>query len=302
MIKSTKMTLTQKLLFNIKKVFTLKQVRADEPQAGAQPQAGVGAGAGAPVQTQAQPGATTQTGGATAGAVQNQPAYGAGFVQTPQVNIEQLMTQVRQEEKNKLYPEINGLKATNSALVAKNNDLMLQLGTKDATIAELNAQLETARNSVTESKEYKDLLAENNTLKSENETLKAEAQKFQLKGIIDGVVAQYQGKIIPELVTGTTKEEIEASAKKSNERYLQLFGGVQQQAQQTQQSQVGYEAQQQQSMFNTQPNTQYQTPVANPNAVGYVGATQATVSDEAVRGMTMEQYAQYRKQMGIGRR
>lgn len=288
-------TLLQKVLINVKKV--LRPVKADEvPGQG---------GATAPVNG-VQPEVQTQQ-----NQVVTQPSVQAqAQVQQPQmpINVEQLMAQVRKEEKDKLYPQINELKVTNQALVQKNNDLMLQVGTKEAKIQELTAKLETAEKNVADTDEVKALKADNATLKSENEKLKAQIEEGKLQSFKNEELAKYNGAIIPELVTGTTEEEIVESAKKSNARFLELTGGVvpgaqsnQQtaQAQQTQQNQSSQGAQAVNQTVNTAPNV---TPtVANPVAGGVLGA-QGSMSPDAIRGMSMEQFAEYRKQIGLGRR
>lgn len=267
-------TLLQKLLTNIKKAF--RPVKADETQTGA---SATQQSVAQPVQQQVQ-----------------QPVTRPAVQPVQQIPYEQLIAQARKEEKDKLYPQINELKASNQALIQKNNDLMLQVGTKEAKIQELTAQLETAQANVSDSEEVKTLKAEIETLKTENGTLKAEIEQGKLQSVKDEEIAKYKGAIIPELVTGTTKEEIAESAKKSNERFLELTGGVVPGAQQQQVAQPQVTQPQ-----ATQQNVAQPT-VANPVAGGILGVQGGAISDDSIRSMSMEQYAQLRKQLGIGRR
>ena len=57
------------------------------------------------------------------------------------VNFEDLIAKARQQEKAKLYPQIQKLQEQNNALTEKNNTHLLTIGEKDARISELEKEL-----------------------------------------------------------------------------------------------------------------------------------------------------------------
>ena len=93
---------------------------------------------------------------------------------------------------------------------------------------------------------------------------------------------EFKGQIIPELVSGDTKEAIDESLAKSKARYEELIGVKQQPQQQQQQTpQVG-----------AVPTM----PVGNPNTQSFISST---ISAEDIRTMTPEQWAEYRTKLGL---
>lgn len=166
---------------------------------------------------------------------------------TPQattVNFEDLIAKARQQEKAKLYPQIQKLQEQNNALTEKNNAHLLTIGEKDAKISELEKQLAEANNSSKKGASEKEasLLSEIEELKKElndvksntvsREELEAEIKaEYEVKLYREQKLREVGDTVIPELITGTTKEEIDASIKVSQERYNQItskvLGGVQ---------------------------------------------------------------------------
>lgn len=257
----------QKVICNIKKVFSLRPVLAEEVVAGAEPvvQPTV-VDPVAPLAT-VQPVVTSQ----------------------PLISFEQLIAQARQEEKSKLYPEITSLKADKVKLTKDLNDALLQLGTKEATIMELRGQLEVAKTGTVDPEEVRVLKEKIVTLETENNVFKSEAEQASTQKLREAEILKYEGKVIPELVTGTTVEEIAESVKASNARYLEITGGV-----------VGAPQTQAPTNFQTPPLVGgFQSPTfANPVVDG-VGFDNRVVTDSMIRNMSATEYASWRKQAGL---
>ena len=154
---------------------------------------------------------------------------------TPQqtVNFEDLIANARKQEKDKLYPQIKKLEEEKKKLVEKNNQHLLTIGEKDARIKEL--ELLTNSDSVSEKE---------TALQNEIESLKTtianmEKDAISVEEIESSIRAEYEVKlyreqklreigdtVIPELIVGTTKEEIDASIVASQERFNQISNKI----------------------------------------------------------------------------
>lgn len=163
---------------------------------------------------------------------------------TPVVNYEDLIANAREQEKAKLYPQIKKLKEEKSSLVEKNNAHLLSLGEKEAEIKELKKQLEQALNTNSQgaNEREKSLLSEIETLKAtieelKNNTVSREEIENEIRGEYEVKLYREQklrevgDSVIPELITGSTKEEIDSSIEISKKRYEEItsrvLGGVQ---------------------------------------------------------------------------
>lgn len=156
-----------------------------------------------------------------------------------QVNFEDLVAKARKEEKDKLYPQIKDLKEENGKLTEKVNAQLLTIESKDKEITALKAELEEAKNATSKSDDdkVKALKKEIKDLKAEKEAL--EKDKVDVTEIENNIRAEYEVKlyreqklreggneIIPELVTGVTKEDIDASFEVAKNRYNDIIKNV----------------------------------------------------------------------------
>lgn len=161
-------------------------------------------------------------------------------VNTAPISYEQLIAQARAEEKNKLYPEIERLKAESNSKTVKVNDLMLALGTKENEIADLKKQLEKAQSGQANNEE---LVKAQNTIADLTAQLEAEKNKvnqIELDYYKKAKLQEAEGKIIPDLVHGTTKEEIDASIEASKTRYAEIIASATKQPQPTPQPRADF--------------------------------------------------------------
>ena len=160
------------------------------------------------------------------------------------VNFEDLIAKARQQEKAKLYPQIQKLQEQNNALTEKNNAHLLTIGEKDARISELEKQLAESNNASKKGASEKEASLLSKIAELEKELTDIKANTVSREEIEAEIKAEYDVKlyreqklrevgdtVIPELITGTTIEEIDASIKVSQERYNQItskvLGGVQ---------------------------------------------------------------------------
>lgn len=149
---------------------------------------------------------------------------------TGTVNFEDLVRKAREEEKNKLYPQIEKLKKDK-------NDLLLVVAEREATIKEQEKTITDLQKNhsklakdVEESTSTNKVVQEQALLISQLEQQLEETQSqyetemnsLKLNSYRDGLIAQAGGEIIAELVTGNTEEEINASIELAKQRYAEI--------------------------------------------------------------------------------
>ena len=221
--------------------------------------------------------------------------------QTQTVSYEQLIARARQEEKDKLYPQLQAEKDKVKELIQKNNELLVKMGSLQNEYDVVKAQLEDFKNNkgVNENAEITKLKAELDKVKKEYKEFKeGTVDEATLRQQVEAEVKQqyevemykveklnsdeFKGQIIPELVSGDTKEAIDESLAKSKARYEELIGVNRNQQQQPQQGQ----------QLGAVPTM----PVGNPNTQSFISAT---ISAEEIQRMTPEQWAEYRTKLGL---
>lgn len=197
----------------------------------------------------------------------------------PQVNVNDLIAKARADEKAKLYPQIESLKAD------KANALNL-LTEKDKEISKLTADLEATKSSLTTTKQeaeegtkanktVQELTLSLSKVKQDLDVLQVkydtDINAVRIEGIREKEIAKANGQIIPELVLGNTEEEILASVQASKQRYQAI---------------------QEQAISNIQ------MPSVNP-ATNAMSKVFAEKSIEEISSMTPQQYAEYRTQLNL---
>lgn len=162
------------------------------------------------------------------------------------INFEDLIAKARKEEKEKLYPQINSLKEEVAKITEKYNKALLtieELKEEKANLEKTIAELKNTSNKSEDekikalNKEIEQLKKENAKLQEELEKNKVNPQEIEEKIRNEYEVKLYREKIlrettekgigfIPELVTGTTKEEIDASLELAKKRYEDIISKV----------------------------------------------------------------------------
>lgn len=193
------------------------------------------------------------------------------------VNFEELIAKARKEERDKLYPQLEKLKE-------KNNNLLLVVEERDKELASTKAELETLRKNADKLKKDVEEGTKTNKTVSQLTTnialLERQLEELQAKydNDINSLTLEMYKKekiagandIIPELVNGSTQEEIDAAIELSRQRFKaieeQIIGSV-------------------------------QMPTANPSSnVMTIGKD---MSMDDIANMPPEQWAEVRKKMGL---
>ena len=139
------------------------------------------------------------------------------------MNFEQLIAQARREEKEKLYPQIEKLKAQAEVLTKQVNEALLAKGAAEKELADLKESQKKG-----DSEEVTKLKAQVEALKSDNENLKKNTvseedlrkkleEEYQVKLYAKDKLAENKDKILSvfaEKVVGNTKEEIDLAIEK----------------------------------------------------------------------------------------
>ena len=196
---------------------------------------------------------------------------------TPAINYEDLIARARKEEKDKLYPKIQKLEGENASLVEKHNKALLTIANKDQEIEELKARVNNTN--ATDSEEVKNLKAEIKELKKQ--VKEYEANIVDPEKIREEISAEYEVKlykeqklrevgeeVIPELVFGNTKEEIDQSIEVAKSRYQSIVG-------------------------------KYKTPEVPPANVNTSSMNIGNLNADDIAKMTPAQWSEYRKQLNL---
>lgn len=145
----------------------------------------------------------------------------------PQVDIDALLSKAREQEKAKLYPEIEKLKGEVKAKSDKLNAEIIKsanledvVAEKEKEITRLNGLIEKAKQegkSLGEA-ELTALAQERDTYKAEAEKVKAEFEAYKNQQEVEAYKASKIGDIdedFRDLVVGSTKEEIDKNYTKA---------------------------------------------------------------------------------------
>jgi len=155
------------------------------------------------------------------------------------INYEDLIARARKEEKEKLYPKIKSLEEKIVDMTNTINNHLLTIGGKDTVIADLQAKLKEPKGDETEV--VKNLKSQISNLEKQLEDLKSkqpqevdeEALRTTIRTEIEN---EYEVKLYrieklaeagediltPELVIGTTKEEIDQSIESQKTKTLEI--------------------------------------------------------------------------------
>lgn len=197
------------------------------------------------------------------------------------VNFEELISKARKEEKDKLYPQIQGYKKQVDDLTSLHNNTLLDMASKDKTIEELNKRIEELSQTKATPEDVAQLTSQIQALQLENQQLK-ESQvnveelttkinsEWEVKLYREQKLREVGNTVIPELVNGATKEEIDQSLELSQQRFREIV----------QQNHGGIGS----------------LPSSNINTNKY---TIKDINPLDVRNMSMEEWAEKRKAMGL---
>ena len=212
---------------------------------------------------------------------------------SPSIDIEDLMSKVRQEEKSKLYPQIEKLKADLEEKTNKINSYLISSAEKEEIIKELNGKIalleeegvakvaEAKKESSTElekelEKVRKELEAKNAELQSKD----AEFENYKVSKELEAYRAEKLKDVdetVADLVTGNTKEDIDASAEKAKALYEKVLA---------------------KAGAKSDPAKNKASAVAKPNLKGTVEVF-GELNEEDIRKMSTADWKEYRKRFGL---
>ena len=163
---------------------------------------------------------------------------------TPTINYEDLIAKARKEEKEKQYKSIEKLKSQVNTLTEQHNNDLLKVADLEKKLQEANDKLTKAGSG--DSEELKTLKESVKTLEKEKKDLEDKVKDFESKKPVSReeveaevraeLEAEYEVKtykatkmaelkddiLVPELVFGNTKEEIDSSIQSALERSAEI--------------------------------------------------------------------------------
>lgn len=144
------------------------------------------------------------------------------------IDFESLIAKARKEEKEKLYPEITRLKEELEKKVTRINELLLAIGEKDEIISQKEKEIKDlgSNSKKSESQEVKDLKIKIADLENKLSEKDGEISSIKLDSYKQSKMAEAGGEIIPELVTGSSEEEIDLAIEKAKARYKEIISKV----------------------------------------------------------------------------
>lgn len=229
----------------------------------------------------------------------NNSTDGTDSVKTPTINYEDLIAKARKEEKEKQYKTIEKLKGQIDTLTKQHNDDLLVKADLEKQLQEANTKLTKAGSG--DSEEVKTLKETIKGLEKEKEDLDKKVKEYESKKPVDRdevvaevraeLEAEYEVKtykatkmaelkddiLVPELVFGNTKEEIDASIQSALDRSAEIKKNL-----------------------GVDKKSSKRTPKspANPSISG-IQDTEVSLERLATMDVSSPEYADLRKQLGL---
>lgn len=220
----------------------------------------------------------------------------------PTINYEDLISKARAEEKSKQYKTIEKLKGQIDTLTKQHNDDLLKIGQLEKDLETANKKLETSGQG--DSEEIKTLRKEIEDLNKEKKELTKKLEEFEKNTVTreeleteirTELEAEYETKtykaekmaelkddiLVPELVIGNTKEEIDASIEVALSKSKEI------------REKLGITDEPPKSPQGRTPKT--------PSSPSMRGIQNAQFSEDYIASLDVSspEYAEFRKQMGL---
>jgi hypothetical protein len=206
--------------------------------------------------------------------------------------VNEIQKTVAQTEKAKLYSQIKALQEEIEILTK--TPILTSNEKKETPVIDV----EKLKNEIMEGMAEKFTVLMNNALSPIIEKTKLD-QAAEIENYRNKLITENQGKCIPELVVGKTKEELDASLKNSMSIFAK-YGKIETPlgpngalpVTQTTTTSAG-------NVPTTATNTQATTPVqeAAPSAPPFTPPAVTTVADENIKGMSIEEFARRREEL-----
>ena len=217
----------------------------------------------------------------------------------PTINYEDLIAKARKEEKEKQYKTIEKLKAQVNTLTEQHNTDLLKVADLEKKLQDANDKLTKAGSG--DSEEVKTLKDTIKTIEKEKEDLDKKVKEFESKKPVDReeveaevrtqLEAEYEVKtykatkmaelkddiLVPELVFGNTKEEIDASIQSALNRSAEIKKNL---------------------GFTGKPDKRTPKSPANPSVSG-IQDREVSLERLAKLDVRSPEYSQLRQQLGL---
>ena len=153
-----------------------------------------------------------------------------------QQELDSHVNKARKDEKDKLYPDIEAQKTKISDLQVRLREANEKIDTLKAKNPNMNPDPAAKTENDKLVAEVESLKATLNTIQTKTDEAIAAAlnrQKAEFDSILstkdlesyrNRMIAEAGGKIIPELVNGNSREEVDAAVAKAKQRYEEIFG------------------------------------------------------------------------------
>jgi len=221
---------------------------------------------------------------------------------TPAINYEDLIAKARREEKEKQYKALEKLKTQISTMTEQHNKDLLRIGELENQVKAAEEKLTKAKSG--DSEEVTALKGEITTLKGEKEALEKKVAEYEKQPVVKRedieaelrkqFEAEYEVKtykvtklaefkdqiLVPELVIGDTKEDIDASIQSALERSAEIRKSL--------------------GITDDGKSSKKRTPKtpANPS-VSKIQDTDVSLERLATMDVRSPEYAELRKQLGL---
>lgn len=140
-------------------------------------------------------------------------------------DVQSLIKKVREEEKSKLYGRIETLKKEKSDLESQMNGIQDQLKEMKAALTGKDEEKQTEIQKLTGVVNglQEQILNMNEQMVQEREDAQKKQRQLELDNYRAKKISEARGKIIPQMVHGTTEVEIDASVLEAKSEYLKIY-------------------------------------------------------------------------------
>ena len=197
--------------------------------------------------------------------------------------VKESVESARKNEKDKLYSRIEELEKKAKESVEAAANLAKEKEEVEKKVMEEKERLEREKLSEIDrlkqdfKKSTDEIMSKVQEVSSKNEELAKNLKIKELEAVKSSIIAESNGEIIAEMITGSTPEEMRESAEKAKNTYKSL-----------------------KEKFTPQPETPTQTPEVKPTTINpptppiSEGGSNAPLTPEVIAAMTPEEYLKHR--------
>lgn len=204
------------------------------------------------------------------------------------INYEDLILKARKEEKDKMYKKLDKYKKEQEMLIKQHNEDLLKIGNLESLLSssssdDIKGLKDTIDNLKKENEGYSSIIEDykQQLANKENEVKEKLEKEYEIKMYLNSKLMEYKDIIlVPELVSGSTKEEIDASIEKAKERSEEIRKSL--------------------GIKNNTMNNTYRTSINPTNpSIGTIQSKQVDLNSLASMDVSSKEYKELRKQLGF---